>query len=66
MLASADTIPGPILKPFMDLAKEHNVFILAGSICEQTTEKRKVYNTSVLINNMGEIQAKYRINYWKR
>ena len=60
MLASADTIPGTILSHFMDLAKKHNVFILAGSICEKTTEKRKVYNSSVLINNMGEVQAKYR------
>ena len=60
MLASADTIPGPTLRPFMDIAKKHNVFILAGSICETSDEKRKVYNTSVLINNLGEIQAKYR------
>jgi predicted amidohydrolase len=44
----------------MALAKKHKVAILAGSICERIPGEKKVYNTSVLINEFGEVAAKYR------
>ncbi len=50
-----EPIPGPSLTPFMKLG----VWILAGSICEES-KNRKAYNTSVLINPDGLITAQYR------
>lgn len=56
----AEKIPGESLTPLMDLAKQHRVFILAGSIYEKVSKNPKCYNTSVLINDYGRIAAKYR------
>ena len=56
----AECIPGESIKPFMEVAKTNGVFILAGSIYEKTSDSTKVYNTSVLIGEKGEIQAEYR------
>ncbi len=58
--AVAEKIPGDSLKPLINLAAEHKVFILAGSVIERSTAARKAYNTSVLIDSEGRIQAKYR------
>lgn len=49
-----------ILEPFICLAAKYKVFILAGSISESIKGSKKKYNTSVLINDMGEIQEKYQ------
>ncbi len=59
----SENIPGETIRPLMVLAKENNVFILAGSIYEKIKEDTKFYNTSVLINNQGNIAAKYRKNH---
>ena len=57
----AESIPGPSSVPLMILARAHKVFILAGSLYEKSPGTRhRVYNTSVLINDKGKIQAKYR------
>lgn len=56
----AETIPGRSIKPLMDVAKTCKVAILAGSICERVSGKKKAYNTSVLINGQGRISARYR------
>ncbi len=56
----AERIPGPSLWPFMELAREHRVFILAGSIYEKIPGSSKCYNTSVLINDYGRVSARYR------
>lgn len=45
---------------FQNLAKEHGVWILAGSMCERVEGQGKVYNTSVVISNQGEQVAIYR------
>ena len=55
-----EKIPGGSTQPFIDLAKRHGVAILAGSIYEEIKNSEKVYNTSVFINNAGEIKAAYR------
>lgn len=60
LAAVAENIPGPSLRPLMELAKEHRVFILAGSLYEKVTGSAKCYNTSVLINDYGRVSAKYR------
>jgi len=56
----AETIPGPSTKALMDAARAHGVTILAGSVCERVSEKKKTYNTSVLIDDRGRISARYR------
>ena len=56
----AEPIPGESLIPFIEFARANRVFILAGSIYEKINGSTKVYNTTVLINDKGEINAKYR------
>lgn len=58
--AAAESIPGDTLKPFMFLARKRKIFILAGSIIEKSKTAHKAYNTSVLIDPYGRIQAIYR------
>jgi len=57
---TAEDIPGPSLKPLMAMALKERVWILAGSIGERAKGSRKVYNSSVLINDRGRIKAVYR------
>ena len=59
-LEAAERFPGPSTAPLMAAAKKHKVVILAGSICERVPGRKKVYNTSVLIDTHGNITAKYR------
>ncbi len=56
----AESTPGPSINPIKDLAKKRKIHVLAGSIYEKVSTQRKVYNTSLLINPKGQIQAKYR------
>ena len=57
--AASETVPGPTTKTFAKLARKHRTFILLGSLYEKS-RGRKVYNTSVLLNPQGRVQAKYR------
>lgn len=59
LLAAAEHIPGPSVRPFMELARAHKSFVLLGSILE-SSRGDKVYNTSIFINSHGETAAKYR------
>lgn len=56
----SEKIPGKSLLPLIELAKQNKVWILAGSIYEKVKDPSKVYNTSVIIDNYGEIQGRYR------
>ena len=56
----AEKIPGPSIQPLMALAKEHRVFIVAGSVYEKIPGQSKCYNTSVVINDYGRLSARYR------
>jgi len=58
--AIAENIPGESTRPFMKIAQEKKVSLLLGSLYEKAPDKQKAYNTSVLINDLGRIQAKYR------
>ena len=53
----AEDIPGESIQPLMELAGKHKVFILAGSLYERIKGTKKVYNTSVFINDRGKIGA---------
>lgn len=59
----AQEIPGEQTAKFSSLAKENGIHIVMGSIVEK--EGSNFYNTSVLIDDSGEILGKYRkINLW--
>lgn len=51
---------GPTTERFASLAREHHVYLLGGSIREQTDEPERFYNTSVLFSPEGEKLAVYR------
>ncbi len=59
-LASAEPIPGPISDAFAAKAREHGIWLLAGSQLEQAEDPTLVYNTSILYDRHGERVAKYR------
>ncbi len=59
----AQDIPGKCTDDFCKLADESNIHIVMGSITEK--EGDSYYNTSVLIDDSGNIIGKYRkINLW--
>ena len=57
---AAENIPGPTTDLLGTIAREHKVFILAGSIYEKSPVGNRVYNASALINPQGKVVAKYR------
>jgi predicted amidohydrolase len=56
---AGEKIPGPTTTAFSALAKGHKVSFLLGSILEKG-DGQMAYNTSILINALGEVAAKYR------
>lgn len=56
----AEPVPGESIIPLLQLAREHRVFILAGSIYEKIKGSARCFNTSVLINETGRLSARYR------
>ena len=57
---SATSLPGPLTEPFSDLARDLNCWILLGSLAECSTDPLRPFNTSVLLDQAGEIAAIYR------
>jgi len=53
----AETVPGPSTDYFGKLAKEHDLYIVAGLV---EREGRTIYNTSALIGPDGNLVGKYR------
>lgn len=60
MLKESTTIPGPITEQWSAFAKEHSVWLLAGSVLEASDNPERVYNTSILFDDSGNIVGKYR------
>ena len=58
--AAARPIPGPFTEAFADVAREHDVWIVAGSVAETSGDPARPYNTSTLIAPDGSIAATYR------
>lgn len=58
--ASARPIPGPFTDVFASVARDHDAWILAGSLAEASGDPDRPYNTSVLIAPDGSIAATYR------
>jgi len=58
-LQAAEKIPGPSTSAFAALARRHKAAFVLGSILEKAPGKRS-YNTSIFIDPLGRITAKYR------
>jgi len=54
----AETIPGPTTEAIAKKAKEHQMYVVAGSILE--IDQKKFYNASAFIDPNGKILGKYR------
>ncbi|MDH3670416.1 MAG: carbon-nitrogen hydrolase family protein [Gammaproteobacteria bacterium] len=54
----AEPIPGPSTKALGEKAREHNMYIIAGTAEKDDTGT--VYNTSVIIGRNGEVVGSYR------
>jgi deaminated glutathione amidase len=57
---SATSLPGPLIEPFVDLARRLQAWILLGSVAELSGDPKRPYNTSVLLDPSGGIAATYR------
>jgi predicted amidohydrolase len=53
----AEPVPGPATEYFGELAKKHNLYIVAGLL---ERDKHLVYNVAVLLGPDGKIAGKYR------
>jgi predicted amidohydrolase len=56
--AESETISGPVVSAFQDKAHERRCHILMGSFVEK--ENDSYYNTTLLLDPMGQIIARYR------
>ena len=57
MAECAETVPGPSTEYFGKLAKEHNLYIVAGLV---ERDGKTLYNTSALLGPDGTLVGKYR------
>lgn len=57
---ASEPIPGYTTNFLCEQAKKHGVYIHGGSIAEEIPGDKRFYNTTVMINDKGEIIAKYR------
>lgn len=56
----AESVEGPTIGRFRELARAHRLHLLVGSFNERSDESNRCYNTSVLCGPDGEIIASYR------
>lgn len=59
IVANAESVPGPTSELMSELAREHQITLLAGSLGERC-DGDKLYNTSLLFGPAGDLLAKYR------
>jgi predicted amidohydrolase len=59
VLDQAETIPGPITELFAERARRHGIYIHGGSIYETRPGDPGIYNTTFVLDPMGEIIARY-------
>jgi predicted amidohydrolase len=59
-IPEAQTLDGPWVRRFADLARRHRITLLLGTLPERIEGDSRVYNTSVLIGPGGETLASYR------
>ena len=57
----AEKIPGELTEFFSHLAKRHELWLIPGSMYEQSG--KKIYNTATIFSPKGELVGKYRKRY---
>lgn len=57
---AAESIPGPTTNRLALVAREYRVTVHLGSLLERSPQAGKYFNTSVLLNPVGDIVATYR------
>ena len=57
----ASALPSDAENFYCQLAKEHNIWLIPGSLYEQVGDE--VFNTTTVINNLGEVIERYRKIY---
>jgi predicted amidohydrolase len=57
---NAEDLDGPSSRVMAELAADHGIYLLAGSIYERTDVSGRFYNTSILFGPSGERLAVYR------
>ncbi|XP_077294894.1 ntrilase and fragile histidine triad fusion protein NitFhit isoform X2 [Arctopsyche grandis] len=58
---SEPLVGGSLMNQYRELAKKHNVWLSMGGLHEKDNDnERKVFNTHVIINNIGDIVQTYR------
>jgi predicted amidohydrolase len=57
---AAEPIPGPLTTVLADRARQHGIYLHAGSILERVDGEPKVFNTTVVFDPAGDIIATYR------
>jgi deaminated glutathione amidase len=57
--AQVEPIPGPTSNRLRELARRHQIYLLAGSFLEKGDGPRS-YNTSLLLDPQGDVLARYR------
>lgn len=60
VVQAAEPVPGPTSRRMSDLARRLRITLLAGSICERAEARQKVFNTSLLFDDSGNLLARYR------
>lgn len=58
--SAAESIPGPSSEFLAALARELQIYFLAGSVLEEIPGSNKAYNTSLLFDPAGTLLASYR------
>ena len=56
--ALAEEIPGPLTDALGELAREHDMWLVPGTVYERTAEG--IYNTAVVLSPEGKLVASYR------
>jgi len=56
--AAAEPMPGPTEERFCEVAREHGIWVIPGSMME--ADKGLIYNTTSVIDPDGEVIARYR------
>ncbi|MBQ0707956.1 MULTISPECIES: carbon-nitrogen hydrolase family protein [unclassified Ochrobactrum] len=60
-LAAAESVPdGPAYRMAQDFAREHKVFVHAGTLMEKVPNEKRIYNSTFVFNREGKEIAHYR------
>src|SRR5690606_3670394 len=57
---AAEEIPGELTRMLADKAREHSIWLHAGSVLEKHPEHDRLFNTTVVFDPVGDICARYR------